>query len=578
MNYATVTSRRYRIGSRLSFEASKWLLENTRNAIRSFVRPPEMEMLYSLLNGGVGFVTPKDNEHGNTSLWNAVTQFADMQEEAKKIIEITLPPETPARVYRILTSVLFCHGIRIESIFSNWHARLLAGGTKMNMYDEDTVEFAALCVWTGHKDWLSVLDGNVHGKEVNAFLQGCTLLIEGDLGTAYKRMTGVTNLFSEYKQMLTFSTPAAHLLALAVTVFQKPAKTRVERLAQKFCSHPYEYSYNSIDFFGHEHQVSRSLRSYIGTRLNEAEQLQEMSGCYPVNYPHLVPWESPTCRLGIPFQVMLGNMPKDVMTKYVPVVLRLAEKAFLNGYPTLAGIYLSVFGWTFKGADGDAAKQMAESLSDVGGIWFRKYETDSGSWKLVVAAFDKCLPVPSKTRTAARTKAGRIVWALHFYESQVVEREPTCKPYLICGELVPMFRGPRAKDDGSSDRELTFRAFLSGKYDSVITETDRAVFTALQKADCVTRYQQKIPADAVELLCGHDGLLLYNYSNKCEEDAYIPIALVRRDIPLSVKSTVSGGLEISVEPWCQKVRDDYVIRKITKEEYAFYLFPKATRA
>lgn len=578
VNYATVTSRRYRVVSRFSFVASKWLLQNTRNALRSFVRPHEMEMLYCLLNGGTGFVTPKDNERGNVSLWNAVTQFADMQESAEKIMEITLPPETPARVYRILTSVLFCHGIRIESVFSNWHARLLAGDSKLNMHDEDTIEFAALCVWTGHKDWLSVLDGNGHGKEANAFLQGCTLLIEGDFGTAYKRMTGLTNLFPESKQMLTFSTPAAHLLALAVTVFQKPAKTRVERLAQKFCSYPYEYSYHSVDFFELAHPVSRSLRSYIGIRLNETDLLQRLSGRYPASYPNLVSWESPVCRLGIPLQVVLGNMPKDMVAKYVSVVLRLTEKAFLNGYPTLAGIYLSVFGWTFKGADGDTAMQMAESLPGMGGIWFRKYETDSGSWKLVVAAFDKCLPVSSKTRTAARTKEGRIGWLLYLYEPRGEKTDPTCKPYFICSELLPMFRGPRAKDDGSSGQALTFRAFLSSKYDSVITETDRAVFTALQKADCVNRYQRKIPAEAMELLCGHDCLVLYDYTHRSMEVSRIPIALVRRDVPLSVKSTASGGLEISVEPWCQKVRDDYAIRKISKNEYAFYLFPKATRA
>ncbi|MBQ7190669.1 MAG: DEAD/DEAH box helicase [Kiritimatiellae bacterium] len=580
-NYATVIARRYRLCSRFSFVASKWLLENTRKAIRPFARPPEMEMLYSLLNGGAGFVTPKDNARGNVSLWNAVTQFADMQEEAKSIIGIKFPPDTPARVYRILTSVLFCHGIRIESVFSDWYARLAAGGRNLNLCDEDRIEFAALCVWTGHKEWLSVLDkqdGTV-AKEVDSFVQGCRSLIEGDLETAYKRMTGLVNFFPESRAVTTFSTPAAHLLALAVTVFQKQAKSRVERLAQKFYSYPREYSYGSEEFFyARDYEVSRSLKSYIGIRMQETEELQRMSGYYPSSNPYLVQWESPTCRSGIPFQVMLGNMTKDEMMEYVPVVLRLAEKAFLNGYPTLAGIYLSVFGWTFKGADGEAASQMAESLSGMGGIWFRKYETDSGAWKLVVAAFDKCLPQLGKTKQAARAKTGRIVWWIRFYDPQESEQDATRNPCLTCSSLVPAFRGPRSADDGSSDRELTFRAFLSGKYDSVITETDRAVFTALQKADCTTRYHQVIPADALEALCGHDCLVRRNYDYRSSGNKFTPISLVRRDVPLAVRSTVDGGLEISVETWCQQVQDDYVIRKLSESEYAFYAFPKATRA
>ena len=60
----------------------------------------------------------------------------------------------------------------------------------------------------------------------------------------------------------------------------------------------------------------------------------------------------------------------------------------------------------------------ADAITKSGGAWFRPYEAESGEWKFVVEAFDKCLPA-----------AGRVA-------AEEVAFYPPGIPAIVPGEIV----------------------------------------------------------------------------------------------------------------------------------------------
>ena len=201
-------------------------------------------------------------------------------------------------------------------------------------------------------------------------------------------------------------------------------------------------------------------------------------------------------------------------------------------------------------------------------------------------AFDKCLPAAGRVvadKSESRAKSGRIVWAARlgpvdksFWDFD--NDRPMEGSICYCRSITPCFRGPRSPDDGSSDKALTEKAFLSGKYESILTERDRAISEALQKADCLRKYAKDPPGAVVEKLCGHDCVSVARYDRKAMSKVYEAAAFVRKDLPLAVKSLPDGGLSITIEPWCQTVEGDHAIRRLQDGTCAFYSFPKAARA
>ena len=585
-NCATVPSRRYSFTAQLAFDAARWLIADARGKGWLPVRGADVSALAALLDGGRNFrdqTNEYEYDYGkiHNSVWYAAIKLADMMDDNSELPTMNFPAGTDDQIFRIIASVLFCRGFNVQPILLDWHAKRSRSGWGQDALDTNAVEYAALCFWTGRTDLLDVFSVVPNAHIVDDFVKACASVSKGDLESAYKLTTGfadlVTNRTHNYEETL-YSTPASHLFALAVTAFHKPVKTRVSKLAQKLCPQRANFKY----------ALPYSARDYFDMRQTESSAIIEFMGGWPEAYPEGPnAWFSPACRMGDAFAAVTSEMTRDSIEAYAPHAFALAEKAAKAGYPSVAATYVSVFGWAFKGDMAEKAKALADSITKAGGVWLRPYDADDGAWKFVVEAFDKCLP--AKGRIAAEparasAKSGRIVWTVRLAPQVRTEWNhdddvPIPESVCACSRIEPCFRGPRCADDGSSDKALTSNALRSGKYDGIMTETDRAIISILEKADCLKRLGSgSPPVGAVELLCAHDRVTIEHLDTKKGGMAYENTSIVRRDLPMSIKSQPDGGLAITVEPWCLKVRCDHALRILPDGTYAFYPFPKQTLA
>lgn len=586
-NVANLQTRRYEFVARLSFDAARMLLLQAKNAKWLPVDSKDMLALAAILEGGGTYREPTDKYEYNMSstrnaIWYAATFLADIMDETSVLPDMNFPVGTDDRVFRILASVMFCHGISVVPILLNWHERRLHEPWSKGNSDCSAIEYAALCLWTGRMDLLDVFGCRPNAQVVDDFVAGCVSVSKGDVAKAYKQMTAaselVTNHNNYYYEETLFSAPACHLLMLAVTVFHKPVKTRLAKLALKLC--PLKASF--------EYELPHAARRYFEWRLDESAGIIEFAGGWSRGYPEDADARcSPTCRTGEVFSAVSSDMKRNEMEEYAPEAFKLAEKAVRAGYPSVASMYISAFGWALKGADAAKAKALAETITKSGGAWFRPYDADDGVWKFVIEAFDKCLPAEKRLAAAkdeGRAKSGRIVWSFRIAEQsrQVwgdMDDAPMPGSICKCIGISPSFRSARSPDDGSGDKPLTDKALLSGKYESILTENDRAIATILQKEDCLRKHSYRQPsAAAVERLCGHDAVTIERYDGKTKKIVHESATVVRRDLPMSVKSLPDGGLAITMESWCQMVATDHAIRMLPDGTYAFYAFPKAASA
>ena len=589
-NCMTVASRKYALDVRLSFDAARILIVRAKERGWLPAKDNGVMMLASILDGGRGFREGQDDyssadysyyyRHGdgNGALWYAATHLADMMDEKSALPEMKFPPKTSDRVYRVLSSVLFCRGFDVVPLLEDWHDKHEKSGWGQDCADWDACEYAALCFWTGRMDLLDVFGRSVNAGNVDDFVAGCVAVSKGDLERAYKCTTGVVDMVSARgSEEILLSTPACYLLALAVSAFHKPMKTRLVKLASRLCPQKVNFKY----------ELPSAARTYFERRMEESAGLVKFLGGWTDGYPELADsWRSPTCRTGEVFSAVTSLMNRSAIEEYAPKALRLAEKAANAGYPSVASMFVSAFGWAFKGEDAEKSKTLADAITKSGGSWFRPYEEEAGEWKFVVEAFDKCLPAAGRVaaeKSESRAKSGRIAWAARLGP---VDRDiwdwdkdrPMEGSVCCCKSISPCFRGPRSPDDGSSDKALTEKAFLSGKYESILTEQDRAISEALQKADCLRKYAKDPPGAAVEKLCGHDCATVAHRDSMVGSIVYEAAAFVKKDLPLAVKSLPDGGLSITIEPWCQTVAGDHAIRRLPDGTYAFYSFPKTVRA
>ena len=591
-NCATVPSRRYALAAALSFDAARALIVTAKNRRWLPFRDNGIVMLADFLDGGRNFKEEPGkgyggnglnyyyHDHGNGPLWNAAIRLADMMDDQSVLPEMRFPDETSDKVYRVLSSVLFCRGFDMSPLLADWHDKHVKSGWTQGADVSSAAEYAALCFWTGRTDLLDVFGKHVNAGVVDDFVAGCVAASKGDLETAYKHTTGAVDLVAgalRGSEEVVLSTPASHLFMLAVTAFHKPVKTRLVKLGLRLC--PQKSSF--------KHELPYSARRYFERRMEESAGLVEFLGGWNAGYPgHADAWQSPTCRTGEIFLAVTSALKRERMEEYAPAALQLAEKAMKAGYPSVASMYISAFGWAFRGEAAEKSKTLAAAITKAGGSWFRPYEAEAGEWKFVVEAFDKCLPAAGRVadgNTEAKAKSGRIVWAARLAPLDRTvwnddEDRPLAESVCRCMSISPHFRGPRSPDDGSSDKPLTEKAFLSGKYDSIMTERDRAITEALKKSDSLGKHASEPSAAAVEKLCGHDCVTIRRRDDKSRSMACEAAAFVRKDLPLAVKSLPDGGLAITIEPWCQTVVGDHAVRPQEDGTFAFYTFPKAARA
>ena len=589
---ATVPSRRYAIAAGIPVDVARALVVQAKNRGWIPQKFPGVRMLASLLDGGRDFSEKCQVDscshydyysrygYGNGPLWYASIRFADLNDGHGALPEMKFPDGTGDNAYRVLASVLFCRGFDVSSLLKDWHDKRMATGWRKGDDAYNAAEYAALCFWTGRMDLLDVFGKRANAGVAGDFVAGCVAVSKGDLETAYKLTGGtldlVTSSLTRYEETL-LSTPASHLFMLAVTAFYKPLKTRLAKLGGKLC--PLKSGFVS--------ELPVPARDFFEQRMNESAGLLYFLDEWSTGYQdHPGAWQSPTCRTGEIFSAITSSMKRESIEEYAPTAFHLAEKAMNAGYPSVAAMFVSAFGWAFKGETAGKAKALADAMTKSGGSWFRPYEPENGEWKLVVKAFEKCLPAAGRLadgKPDGRAKSGRIVWAARLapIERTVWDSNadrPVAESVCRCISLSPHFRGPRSPDDGSGDKPLTENAFLSGKYDGILTDRDREIADALKKTDSLGKNAKEPSADALEKLCGHDAVTIQHRGEKALALVCESASFVRKDLPLSVKSLPEGGLSIKIEPWCQAVWMDHAVRRQADGSFAFYAFPDAARA
>lgn len=565
---ATVISRRYMLAGTLDGKAMEFLItEQMAFHSSSVFRRKRLLFLKALLRGGRE-IQPRELLGANHDpVWYAVCQLANMADQGYALPTIDIPAETPDFVYRIAVSTFFCLGLDITPFLADWHAKRKSGARREHMGNPGKAEYAALCIWTGHPEWLDLFP-NPNGKEAgDLFVSACRAFRDGDLARAYKESAAILDIIPTKRgyEEIQLTMPASILLALAITAFHKPAKTRIERLASRLIVPNFAYSYN----------VPIIAQAYFNTRARRAQSylplIYDYSGI-PIEHD---PAASPMLECGHPITALVAAIDRNSVEKQAPRFIQLAERAFAAGYPTLAGIYLSVFGWAIRGPEVD---QLANRITAAGGFWFRQFQTAADSWKLVVAALDKCLPASGRAKADAspgQPKSGRIIWALNLFANDRWNEDDTTNPDRLwyCSNLEPCFRGPRSAANGSQDKPLPRKALMSGKYDSLFSETDQAIIREFQKNDGSFNVHT-----ALDLLCGYDALTRCPEERWNKKAAFTPITLTRRDIPLAVTSAPDDGITLTIEPWCLEVNREYALRRAGNNDYLYYPFSKAALA
>ena len=374
-NFATVLSRKYALAVRLSFDAARVLIVRARERRWLPLKDNGVLMLASILDGGRNFREEQDGGgydsyyrygYGNGALWYAATYLAGMMDEKSVLPEMKFPPKTSDRVYRVLSSVLFCRGFDVVPVLMDWRDKHQKSGWGRGVAEWDACEYAALCFWTGRMDLLDVFDRSDECPGVvSDFVAGCVAVSKGDLERAYKCTAGIVDMIparSSESEEIAFSTPACHLFALAVSAFHKPMKTRLAKLALKLCPQKSNFKY----------ELPSSARTYFERRMEESAGLVRFLGGWTGGYPESPDsWCSPTCRTGEIFLAVTSAMNRRAIEEYAPKAFRLAEKAASAGYPSVASMFVSAFGWALKGEDAEKSKALADAI------------TKSGGWRMV---------------------------------------------------------------------------------------------------------------------------------------------------------------------------------------------------
>ncbi len=576
-----VAMRWYELQTPVPFTVSRAaILEAARVAPSGFYTEEE-HFLLALIAGGKGLSLKVMHGWVRRSFWEASVRLSGLMSSVDKLPAIDFPLETDDSAYRILSSVLFCRGIDITPLLEDWHAKLdERGGFKGDEADSNAFEFSALCVWTGHADWIASAV-RVANPSAMAFAKGCIAFAVGDIAAAFEASEAIDNHVTrglEDRDSRLASMPASHLLALALAAFHKPVRTRISRLAGKFRP-------TAVPTSG---EFSFLTKNFLAARVAASDSFAALTDSTGYSF-YRQPWQrSPVCSSGDAFAAVAFGKDGEYVKEHQAEYFQQATKALDAGYPTLAGVYLSAFSWAFSGGTAVKAANLAERITATGGLWFRAYASSTNPWKMAIDAFSKCLPAASKNAARAeKAKGGRIVWHLELAPLDVetaLEESPKAKasndgpPLFRCDAIEPCFRGPRAPSDGSGDKPVSFRVMDGGKHDAILTETDRAVMAAIHKA----KYDQKayyysptVPADVLAPLCGHDAVMVDVTDGDKNGPSSRPVVLERRDIPLAVKSAANGGLSLSVPTWCLDHVDDNFLVQSRDDVLEFYPLPKA---
>ena len=479
----------------------------------------------------------------DSSQWLAVDDFLSVVDATThETIQPQLNKKTPVGIYFKLLSELLTRGMDVSPLL-----RILGDAARANRIDftgAEYCEFVSLCILSGHVDWI---DGVVPNEDqsFDEFGDLAGLLVSGDLLSA----NGICAAVGKSVELLRLDRPACNLLALFACVFARPSSIRAAKHIKALC--PNE-NYRHYD-------RSRGERWVVEQRNRVFKALLAVTAEYHMKLDQAHAKERFMGNLVEPVWALLNGMNKKESANIAGTMLDSAEGAVEKGYPTLAGVYLTVFGWALPEAEKQRVDGLVRRISAAGGIWFRPFLGVASSWQRIVAVLDERLPkaVTKKSADAGKVKSGRIVWGL----DESGERF----------ELQPFFRGPRGADDGSDDKKVTLKSVCGNKYDDCLTEPDKEIVAALRKSKYIgPKGNVGVPSAVYAAFCGQDNVVRIVPGDKAKEYKETPIRFVRREIPLSAKSENDGGLTLNVPEWALQRHASYAILKPEPDLYEFY--------
>ncbi|MBR4189640.1 MAG: DEAD/DEAH box helicase [Kiritimatiellae bacterium] len=524
---------------------------------------------------------PKQRE-----IWWLATFLLAMAPDDKPFPTFHPPADTPAELLRVLAADRFQQGCDFLPVLETWRNLLADPIFAKASLPADHAEYMALCLMAGCPSWLDALPAQLPPPAAD-FRSGCKALLAGDVQAAAKGFAQIDaecppGRADEYIPHV-IATPASNLLSLFAQAFSgKPAQTRIARLAKRLAE-PATFSEWSLPL------IARNLRAF------RREHAASYRPLFDPDAPHLPQHDfgpHPWAEAGVAASAALSAYTRAEAQDLAPMALIAARRAEKLGLPTLAAAWLSAFAWAMPPADAAEAAKMADRLKTAGAAWFRPWDGAAAKpWKQIVLALGQALPPAGAgggTGRAAAVRAGRLVWQVGLVRNVLASnghwynREPP-QPGALCDciGIAAFLRGPRAPSDGTADRPLTYRALLSGKYDAILTDPDRALVAALRSVSSDPKRYPAATADVLAALCAipdptrapttHDTF-------PADPAKALPCAFVRRDLPLSAKSAPGGGMALAVEPWCIGFRGDAAILCLAEDEYAVIPFPRAARA
>ena len=458
-----------------------------------------------------------------------------------------LAKRNPLGVYFKLLAVLLTRGDDISGLLE--HLATAAKDERIAFSGGEYSEFVSLCVLTGHADWTEgVLIGD-DDSTCDDFVNLVDALRDGDLTEA----NDICSLVDKNAALARLDRPACNLLALLVSAFARPSQTRAAKYIRVFCPNA-NYKFNDR---------SEGERRVISDRNQVFCSFLEIVSGYHMKDSLEGKEDRFMGNLAEPVWALLGGMDKDRSAELAGTLLKTAECAVRKGYPTLAGVYLSVFGWALPTTEKSRAEALAKRITDAGGIWFRPFLGVAASWQRIVSALDERLPklTAKKSADTGKVKSGRIIWGLSLGESR--------------RDIQPFFRGPRGADDGSDDKKITLKSLYGGKYDDCLTEADKIAVAALGKSKYSgPKGTGGVPVNVLAALCGQDNLMRIETGDSSKDFVVTPIRLVRREIPLSAKSEKGAGMTLQVPEWALDRSAPCVILNPEEDVYEFYLLGK----
>ena len=584
-NCATVASRRFKLTATFGFFAIRTLMNAATEhgwwpTSTSWSHENAHRVIRALFANGRGLAKAiADNENYEDETWADIDRFIELASTVKPFPLDTLCKPAPDVAYRIFGSAMFSRGLDFSPFLDAW-ASEIAGGRPFAT-TEAALEYISHCVWTGHLAKLDVITpaalANCRQKQlVDDYLVGCRALAAGDLDAAYKATAFLTSFrhdAHELQAVEAFGLFATHLLALMITLFHKPTKTRTAKLAKFICP-------AKADACSEE--MTPAVRRRL-IRLHDFHELAEPF--WGEEGDEKTPPQDPICTLADVAIALQSGINRDIVESRASDALVAVENAVSNHQPTVAGMILSVFGWAFPAVSASRLDAVAKAATDAGCVWFRPFgAAEQTPWKAVLRELDKRLPVAKKQKAAAApAKTGRIVWALRlsvlssdnpYYRSDDevgAVRQPPAGTLYVCHSVTPCYRGPRGADDGSADKPLTDNALQSGKYDACLTDADRRVLAASRRKTTYFRHGQ---FDADHLAALGEGALVTAacYDHKGSHGySYLPITFVRRAIPIEAKSRPDGGMTLALPAWCGiDGGDGFMIVKESDDAFAVY--------